>query len=247
MVGGKGLVAGRGGSRTLRALEHPNGFEDREGHRAPSIPTASFSEDPPIPSVSPPPTPPREVFEREALAHLPALTRFARRLAGPGADAEDLVQECYVRALRFFHNYREGTNCRAWLFRIMHNLHINRWQVRRRRPQAVSLEEARDHHLQVGRLLAGNPGMEGDPEQAFFASNPDPAVKQALGSLAPEFRTPVLLFDLEGFSYQEIAQTMGIPVGTVRSRLNRARRRLQALLADHRPGRADRGSLRTAS
>lgn len=247
VVEGQGLVAGRGGSRTLRALEHPNGFEDREGHRAPSVPTTSFSEEAPIPAVGSSPGSPREVFEREALAHLPALSRFARRLAGPGADAEDLVQECLARALRFFHNYREGTNCRAWLFRIMHNLHINRWQIRRRRPQAVSLEEARDHHLQVGRLLAGNPDLEGDPEHAFFASNPDPAVKQALGSLSPEFRTPVLLFDLEGFSYQEIAQAMGIPVGTVRSRLNRARRRLQTLLADHRPGRADRSSLRTAS
>ncbi len=206
-----------------------------------------FSEEGSIPPKAPDLTSGREAFEREALAHLPALTRFARRLAGPGADAEDLLQECFARALRFFHHYRQGTNCRAWLFRIMHNLHINRWQLRQRRPQSISLEEAREPHLRAARLLQASPDLEGDPEHAFFASNPDPAVKKALGSLPPGFRTPVLLFDLEGFSYQEIAQTMGIPVGTVRSRLNRARRRLAVLLADHRPGRTRGAGLRTAS
>lgn len=225
-------LAGRGGSRTLRALKRPNDFEDRGGHRAPSLPKVSFSNGTAIPL--PLSAADRQVFEKEALVHLPALMRFARRLVGRDGDAEDLVQECYARALRFFHQYRRGSNCRAWLFRIMNNLHINRWQVRRRGPVWIPLDEAGDHHFFRNPLQEGRQGVEGNPEQAYFAANPAPEIQRALASLSPDFRTPLVLFDLEGFSYQEIARIMRIPVGTVRSRLNRARRRLQRLLVDYR-------------
>lgn len=217
-------VAGVGGSRTLRALSRLNGFEDRGGHRAPSTPEPSFSGLAAIPL--------REDFEREALVHMNALFRFARRLTGNDGDADDLLQECYARALRFWHNYRAGTNCKAWLFRIMHNLHINRWQAKKRAPVSTSLEDAEDYYL-YNRLHDPRQSLEGNPEVEFLASNPAPQIREALGALPTEFRTPVLLCDVEGLSYHEIARIMDIPVGTVRSRLNRARRRLQKLLADY--------------
>jgi len=230
-AGAQGL-AGRGGSRTLRAFERPNDFEDRGGHRAPSLPDLTFSKVGPIPAQMS--AVDRQDFEREALVHRPALMRHALRLVGPDGDAEDLVQECFTRALRFFHQYRRGSNCRAWLFRIMQNLHINRWQVRRRGPVWMPLEEARDHDLFRSQGRHGHPGEEGNPEQAYFASNPAPEVQRALASLTPEFRTPLVMYELEGYSYQEIAERMGTPVGTVRSRLNRARRRLQRQLQEYR-------------
>lgn len=221
-------VAGMGGSRTLRALSRSNGFEDRGGHRAPSTPEPSFKGVPEIPPYEVA----REDFEREALVHMNALFRFARRLTGNDGDADDLLQECYARALRFWHNYRSGTNCKAWLFRIMHNLHINRWQARKRAPVSTSLEDAEDHYLYT-RLQDPRQSLEGNPEIEFLASNPAPQIREALGALPTEFRTPVLLCDVEGMSYHEIAKIMDIPVGTVRSRLNRARRRLQKLLAGY--------------
>lgn len=230
-----GLLAGMGASRTHQAFERLNGFEDRGSHRAPSTPEVPFSGNLGIPLPAPPPARPldRETFEREALVHMDALYRFARRLTGQEGDAEDLLQECYARALRFFYNYREGTNCKAWLFRIMHNLHINRWQARKRAPLSTSLDDAEDYYL-YNRLHDPRQSLEGNPEIEFFASNPAPEIRRALGSLPTEFRTPVLLCDVEGLSYHEIARIMDIPVGTVRSRLNRARRRLQGLLADYR-------------
>lgn len=227
-------VAGMGGSRTLRPFERSNGFEDRGGHRTPTIPTPPFSEEEAIPLAEAPEEAPvdREAFEREALVHMDALYRFARRLTGNDGDAEDLLQECFARALRFFRHYREGTNCKAWLFRIMHNLHINRWQSRKRAPASTSLEETEEYSL-YRRLHDPRQSLEGNPEIEFFASNPAPEVRQALRSLPSEFRTPVLLCDVEGLSYHEIARIMDIPVGTVRSRLNRARRRLQGMLGDY--------------
>ncbi len=237
-------LAGRGGSRTLRALKRPNDFEDRGGHRAPSLPDSSFLKGAAIPAQMS--AGDRQEFEREALVHRAALMRYALRLVGPEGDAEDLVQECFARALRFFHQYRRGSNCRAWLFRIMQNLHINRWQVRRRGPVWMPLEEAGDHHLFRSQGRHGLAGEEGNPEQAYFAANPAPEIQRALASLAPEFRTPLVMFELQGYSYQEIAERMGTPVGTVRSRLNRARKRLQRLLQDYR-GLLQEHSLERAS
>lgn len=223
-----GALAGVGASRTHLAVEDHDGFEDRGGHRAPSTPEPSFKGVPEIPPYEVT----REDFEREALVHMNALFRFARRLTGNDGDADDLLQECYARALRFWHNYRSGTNCKAWLFRIMHNLHINRWQAKKRAPASTSLEDAEDHYL-YNRLQDPRQSLEGNPEIEFLASNPAPQIREALGALPTEFRTPVLLCDVEGMSYHEIAKIMDIPVGTVRSRLNRARRRLQKLLAGY--------------
>src|SRR5690606_27088360 len=146
-------------------------------------------------------------FEAEALVHMDSLLRFARRLTGSERDAEDLLQECYVRAIRFFHNYQPGTNCKAWLFRIMHNLHINRWHSEKRAPATSSLEDTEEHYL-YNRLHDPRQALEGNPELEFFASNPAPQIRKALESLPDEFRTPVLLCDVEGFSYTEIAEIL---------------------------------------
>lgn len=173
----------------------------------------------------------QEVFQREALAHMDALYRYARRLTGKDRDAEDLVQDTYLRALRFFSHYQEGTNCKAWLLKIMHNLYINRWQSRLRQPAVDSLEDSEEWYLY--NRLRDHQQYADNPERAFFERNWSPDIKEAIDRLPEEFRAPLLLCDVEGLSYQEIAEVLGIPIGTVRSRLNRARARLQKYLWEY--------------
>ncbi len=170
-------------------------------------------------------------FEKEALVHMDALFRYARRLTEQERDAEDLLQETYLRAVRFFDKYQEGTNCKAWLFRIMHNLHANRWQARSKQ-QVDSLDDTEEWYL-YDKLHDPELQMGDNPEKAFFDHQWTEEVKAAIDVLPQEFRAPLLLCDVEGFSYQEIADILETPVGTVRSRLSRARRRLQKLLWDY--------------
>lgn len=170
-------------------------------------------------------------FEKEALAHMDALYRYARRLARQERDAEDLLQETYLRAVKYFDKYQEGTNCKAWLFRIMHNLHVNRWQSQKKQ-KVDSLEDTEEWYL-YDHLADSEAAMEGSPEKAFFEHNWTEEVKRAIDELPDEFKAPLILCDVEGFSYQEIAEILEAPVGTIRSRLNRARRRLQKMLWDY--------------
>lgn len=160
-----------------------------------------------------------------------ALYRYARRLTGNDREAEDLLQETYLRALKFWHNYQKGTNCKAWLYRIMRNLSINRAQSLSRAPQSSSLENTEDWYL-YNRLHDPDQSQEGNPEKAFFEHNWSRDIVEAMDKLPEEYRTAILLCDVEGLSYQEIAEVLDVPIGTVRSRLNRARRRLQELLFD---------------
>ncbi len=171
-------------------------------------------------------------FQEEALVHLDALYRYAERLTFNEKDAEDLLQETFLRAYRFWERYKKGTNCKAWLYRIMKNLSISKAQSRARKPDQTSLDDTEEWYL-YSQLRDQESAEEKSPEKLFFERNWSPEVREALDSLAPEFREPILLCDVEGFAYQEIAELLEVPVGTVRSRLNRARRKLQKKLAEH--------------
>jgi len=172
----------------------------------------------------------REEFERVALPHLDILYNTAVRMTGNVPDAEDLVQETFLRAYRFFDKFKEGTNCKAWLFKIMKNNYINRFRRKAKEPSTVSFDR-----------LEGVQSVEAAPPPRPSAESelsPDleelveDDVKYALESLPPEFRMAVILSDIAGFSYKEIADIMGTPIGTVRSRLSRARGVLQTKLYD---------------
>ncbi len=171
----------------------------------------------------------QERLEAEALTYLDPLYRTALRLSRNPQDAEDLVQETYLNAFRALDRFEEGTNLRAWLFRILNNAFISQYRRRKRRP-SNSLDEVSDFYL-YDHLVQGSvaPAQE-NPEQEVLARIGDEAVLRALEELPVEFRQVELLADVEGFSYREIADILGIPMGTVMSRLYRARRRLQQLL-----------------
>lgn len=171
-------------------------------------------------------------FQSEALVHLDSLYRYARRLTNQEKDAEDLLQETFLRAFRFWDKYQKGTNCRAWLYRIMKNLAINKAQSAARKPNSTSLDDTEEWYLY--RQLSEQESTEAkSPEKLFFERNWSPEIREALASLPEDFRDPILLCDVEGFSYQEIADLLEVPIGTVRSRLNRARRKLQKHLAQY--------------
>jgi RNA polymerase sigma-70 factor (ECF subfamily) len=163
----------------------------------------------------------RPLFEREALPWMRSLHAFAVRLCRDPVEASDLVQESYLRALRTFGNFTPGTNARAWLFRILFSVFLNE---RRRRCRVVALDDVESHFDRVALAAWRSGGGEGRaPETAA-------ALEEALASLPDEHRAVVLLVDVEGWSYAETAEALGCPVGTVRSRLSRARRTLSALL-----------------
>jgi RNA polymerase sigma-70 factor (ECF subfamily) len=146
------------------------------------------------------------------------------------ADAEDLVQETYLRAFRGFAGFTEGTNLKAWLYRILTNGYINSYRKKQREPQIVEGPDDLDEWYLFDRLGARN--VEGSAEEAVLDRIPDADVKAALESLPENFRLPVLLADVEGFSYKEIAEIMGTPIGTVMSRLHRGRKALERALWD---------------
>jgi RNA polymerase sigma-70 factor (ECF subfamily) len=179
-----------------------------------------------------PPAPPddpalKERFEREALPLLPNLYSAALRMTRNPADAEDLVQETYLRAFRGFGGFEEGTNLRAWMYRILTNTFINAYRKRQREPVTVTDEDVEDWYL-YDKL--GEAGVEASAESAVLERLPDEDVQRALEALPDGFRLAVLLADVEGFSYKEIAEIMGIPIGTVMSRLHRGRKALEKAL-----------------
>ncbi|HET7869175.1 MAG TPA: sigma-70 family RNA polymerase sigma factor [Actinomycetota bacterium] len=169
----------------------------------------------------------RERFEREVLPLLPNLYSAALRMTRNPADAEDLVQETYLRAFRGFSGFEEGTNLRAWMYRILTNTFINSYRKKQREPVTVQEDDLDEWYL-FDKL--GESGVEPSAEAEVIRSMPDEDVQKALEALPEGFRLAVLLADVEGFSYKEIAQILGIPIGTVMSRLHRGRRALEKAL-----------------
>lgn len=169
----------------------------------------------------------KQSFEKEALAHIDSLHRTALRMTKNENDANDLVQETFLKAYRFWDKFEEGSNCRAWLFKIMTNIFINNYRAKSWKPQAVDLEEVDDDFL-FNQLSALGPAD--NPEQLFFNKVFDDDVRAAIDDLPDDFRLVVMLSFLEGFSYQEISDIVGLNIGTVKSRLHRGRKLLQKSL-----------------
>ena len=169
----------------------------------------------------------RARFERDVLPLIPNLYGAALRLTRNPQDAEDLVQETYLRAYRGFTSFQEGTNLRAWMYRILTNTFINSYRKKQRQPVTVSDEDIEDWYL-YDKL--GESGVEASAESEVLEKIPDEDVQRALEDLPEGFRMAVLLADIEGFSYKEIAEIMDVPIGTVMSRLHRGRKALQKAL-----------------
>ena len=163
----------------------------------------------------------------------PQLYSTALRMTRNRADAEDLVQEAYLRGFRSFHTFQEGTNLRAWLFRILTNAYINKYRAKQRRPQETELGELEDLYLyrRLGSMETAAAGLSA--EDQFFDMFTDDEVKAALEDLPDNFRLPVLLADVDGFAYKEIAEMLEIPIGTVMSRLHRGRKAMQRALYEY--------------
>ncbi|HMK10262.1 MAG TPA: sigma-70 family RNA polymerase sigma factor [Acidimicrobiales bacterium] len=169
-------------------------------------------------------------FAEEAMEFMPSLYSGALRMTRNPADAEDLVQETYLKAYRAFGSYEEGTNLKAWLFRILTNTFINSYRAKQRRPGETDLEDVEDLYMyhRLGGLEAAMAGRSAEDE--LLERFTDDEVKQALEDLPEQFRVAVLLADVEGFSYKEIAEILDIPIGTVMSRLHRGRKGLERRL-----------------
>jgi RNA polymerase sigma-70 factor (ECF subfamily) len=167
-----------------------------------------------------------KIFENELLPHVGALQTFAYHLTYNQEDADDLVQETYMKAYRFIDKYDEGTNAKAWLFKILKNAYINEYRKRVKQPTKVDYEEIVAYHDTDDDRISGYSDLR---EEIFLHMMGD-EVTSAINSLPIDFRTVILLCDIEGFTYEEIASIIDVPIGTVRSRLFRARNLLKEKL-----------------
>ena len=163
---------------------------------------------------------------------MPSLYSAAMRMTRNPADAEDLVQETYLKAYRAFESFQEGTNLKAWLYRILTNTFINQYRAKKRRPDQVDLDDVEDFYLyrRLGGLEAARANRSAEDELMDLFT--DTEVKDALEDLPEQFRIAVMLADVEGFSYKEIAEILDVPIGTVMSRIHRGRKLLQKRLWD---------------
>lgn len=172
-------------------------------------------------------------FAAQAMQYMDSLYSGAMRMTRNPADAEDLVQETYLKAYRGFGGFQEGTNLKAWLYRILTNTFINNYRAKKRRPDESDLDEVEELYLyrRLGGLEAAEAGRSAEDELLDHVT--DIEVKEALESLPEQFRVAVLLADVEGFSYKEIAEILDVPIGTVMSRLHRGRKGLQKRLYEY--------------
>jgi RNA polymerase sigma-70 factor (ECF subfamily) len=171
-------------------------------------------------------------FADLTMEYMGSLYSAALRMTRNPSDAEDLVQETYLKAYRAFGSFKEGTNLKAWLYRILTNTFINSYRARKRRPEQTDIDDVEDLYLyrRLGGLEAVNAGRS--PEEEVLEHFTESEVKEAVEALPEQFRMAVLLADVEGFSYKEIAEILDIPIGTVMSRLHRGRKALQKTLHD---------------
>jgi RNA polymerase sigma-70 factor, ECF subfamily len=174
----------------------------------------------------------QSTFSDQAMEYMSSLYNAALRMTRNPADAEDLVQETYLKAYRAFGRFEEGTNLKAWLYRILTNTFINSYRSKKRRPEQTELDEVEDLYLyrRLGGLEAVTAGRSAEEEVLDHFTDSD--VKAAVEALPEQFRMAVLLADVEGFSYKEIAEILDVPIGTVMSRLHRGRKSLQKVLHD---------------
>ena len=174
----------------------------------------------------------QSTFADQAMEFMSSLYNAALRMTRNPADAEDLVQETYLKAYRAFDRFEQGTNLKAWLYRILTNTFINSYRSKKRRPEQTELDEVEDLYLyrRLGGLEAVTAGRSAEEEVLDHFTDTD--VKAAVEALPEQFRMAVLLADVEGFSYKEIADILDVPIGTVMSRLHRGRKTLQKVLHD---------------
>lgn len=168
-------------------------------------------------------------FEEEIIPHLDAMYNFALRLTSDPNDAEDLVQDTIVKAYRFFSSYEKGTNAKAWLFRILKNSYINNYRKKSKQPNQVDYDEVSTFY----ETIRAERTDTSDLEDRMFRELIDDDISNALEELPEDFRTVVLLCDVEGFTYEEIANMLDVPIGTIRSRLHRGRNLLKTQLMEY--------------
>jgi RNA polymerase sigma-70 factor (ECF subfamily) len=172
------------------------------------------------------------LFSDLAMEFMPALYTAALRMTRNPADAEDLVQETYLKAYRAFASFEQGTNLKAWLYRILTNTYINTYRAKKRRPEIADVEDVEDLYLYRHLSADQASGLGRSAEDEALERFTDTDVKAAIESLPDTFRMAVLLADVEGFSYKEIAEITDVPIGTVMSRIHRGRKALQKALVD---------------
>jgi RNA polymerase sigma-70 factor (ECF subfamily) len=172
-------------------------------------------------------------FTKEAMQFAPQLFSTAMRMTRNKSDAEDLVQETFIKAWRSFHTFQTGTNLRAWLYRIMTNTFINKYNSKLRKPTETELDEVEELYLYKRLGSIDQSKLSSSAEDQMLELFTDDEVKNALEELPETFRLPVLLSDVDGFSYKEIAEMLDIPLGTVMSRLHRGRKLMQKMLYEY--------------